>query len=397
MEEFGKREYRQTAYINFETSSALRKIFDDDFNLDRIITAIQIETGCRVNPQDTLIILDEIQESVKALTSLKYFCENAPHYHIVAAGSLLGINLHEGTSFPVGKVETIKLYPLSFREFLRATGENHLSDLLAQNDWPLLTAFRQKLTDLLRMYYFTGGMPEAVSSYVVERDFEKVRKIQKELLFAYESDFSKHAPVEAVPRIRMVWNAIHSQLAKENQKFLYGVLKSGGRAKEFELAIEWLINAGLLYKVHRITKPGLPLPTYIDLSAFKLFFLDVGLLSAMGNLDPGTLINGSAVFTEFKGALTEQFVLQQLKGRGMEHIAYWTPGTSEAEVDFIIQDKGRIIPIEVKAEENLRAKSLKSYVQRYHPPMAVRTSLADYRHQEWMVNIPLYGMEDYDF
>ncbi len=394
---FGSTEYPQTAYINFETSTALRKVFEEDFNIERILNAVFIETGTRVNHGDTLLVLDEVQEAPGAVTSLKYFCENAPHIHVVAAGSLLGISMHNDTSFPVGKVEVLKLNPLSFQEFLLATGNSSLGDLLTQNDWPLLTAFRDKLINLLRTYYYTGGMPEAILSYIRDNDLNKVRKIQKDLLFTFENDFSKHAPYEIVPRIRMVWNAILSQLAKENRKFVYGALKKGGRAKAFEMAIEWLINAGLICKIHRISKPGLPLLAYQDLSYFKLYLLDVGLLSAMGNLDPRSLIEGNAVFTEFRGALTEQFVLQQLKARGTEEICYWTAGTSEAEVDLVIQHQGRVIPIEVKAVENLRSKSLRSFVSRYQPTRAIRTSLADYRDEGWLMNIPLFAVENFRF
>ena len=303
MKEFGRREYEQVAYINFESSDSLKSIFREDFEISRLITAFQIETGIRIRPENTLIIFDEIQEAERGITSLKYFCENAPQYHIIAAGSLLGITLHQKTSFPVGKVDFLTLYPMSFNEFLLALGQEQLYELLESNDWPMITNFKAKLIGNLRHYYFIGGMPEAVSSFLSENDFDRVRTIQKNILSAYEHDFSKHAPAEIVPRIKMLWQSIPSQLSKENKKFIYGVIKQGGRAKEFELALAWLTDCGLVHKIQRISKAAIPLVAYQDTSAFKLFILDVGLLSAMGGLTKQTILLGNSIFSEFKGAL----------------------------------------------------------------------------------------------
>ena len=397
MKEFGKREYEQVAYINFESSDSLKAIFQENFDVTRLITAFQIETGIRIRPENTLLILDEIQEADRVITSLKYFCENAPEYHIMAAGSLLGITLHQKTSFPVGKVDFLNLYPMSFNEFLLALGQEQLYELLKSNDWPMITSFKTKLIGHLRHYYFIGGMPEAVSSFLSENDFDKVRSIQKSILSSYDHDFSKHAPAEIVPRIKMLWQSIPSQLSKENKKFIYGVVKQGGRAKEFELALAWLTDCGLVHKIQRISKPAIPLVAYQDNSAFKLFILDVGLLSAMGGLIKQTILQGNSIFSEFKGALAEQFVLQHFKTRLDDKVFYWSSDTSQAELDFVIQNNDQVIPIEVKAEENLKAKSLKSFYEKFNPKIAVRTSMSDYRDDGWLVNVPLYALESFRF
>lgn len=392
MKEFGKKEYKQTVYINFESSNHLKDIFSADFDIQRILTALQIETGIIANKNDTLIIFDEIQEAPKAITSLKYFFENAPEYHIIAAGSLLGVALHQHTSFPVGKIEFLDLYPLNFIEFLIALKQQNLVSLLEEKNWELVKNFKSKFIQYLKQYYFIGGMPEAVNSFVLNNDFKEVRNIQKTILQAYEQDFSKHAPIEIVPRIRMVWNSIPAQLAKENRKFIYGLIKEGARAKNYELAINWLIDCGLVYKINRITKPAFPLKAYIDLSAFKLFLTDIGLLNAMGNIDVKTLIEGNTIFIEFKGAITEQFVLQQLLACKQFDIYYWSAERSMAELDFLIQLNEKIVPIEVKAEENLQAKSIKVFYQKYNPVCAIRTSMSDYRNESWLTNIPLYSI-----
>lgn len=397
MKEFGRREYEQVAYINFESSDSLKSIFKEDFDISRLITAFQIETGIRIRPDNTLIILDEIQEAERGITSLKYFCENAPQYHIIAAGSLLGITLHQKTSFPVGKVDFLTLYPMSFNEFLLALGQEQLYELLKSNDWPMITNFKAKLIGHLRHYYFIGGMPEAVSSFISENDFDRVRTIQKNILSAYDHDFSKHAPAEIVPRIKMLWQSIPSQLSKENKKFIYGVVKQGGRAKEFELALAWLTDCGLVHKIQRISKAAIPLIAYQDTSAFKLFILDVGLLSAMGGLTKQTILMGNSIFSEFKGALAEQFVLQHLKTRQFFQVFYWSSDTSRGELDFVIQNNDRVIPIEVKAEENLKAKSLKSFFEKFNPTISVRTSMSDYRKESWLVNVPLYAIDSFSF
>jgi len=392
MKEFAKTEYKQTLYINFESSAHLTDIFNADFDIQRILTALQIETGVIATKESTLIIFDEIQEAPKAITSLKYFYENEPEYHIVAAGSLLGVTMHQQVSFPVGKVEFLDLYPLNFVEFLKALKQDQLVSLLETYNVELIKSFKSKFINFLKQYYFIGGMPEAVLSFVLNNDFAEVRTIQKTILQAYEQDFSKHAPVDIVPRIRMVWNSIPSQLAKENRKFIYGLIKEGARAKDFELAINWLMDSGLVHKINRINKPAIPLKAYADLSAFKLFIVDVGLLNAMGNIELKTLLEGNAIFTEFKGAVTEQFVLQQLVCNNMFNIYYWSADKSTAELDFVVQYKNTVVPIEVKAEENLQAKSLKVFHQKYNTPLTVRTSMSDYRKESWLTNIPLYLM-----
>lgn len=392
MKEFGKTSYDQTVYVNFEKNKRLKNLFDDDFEINRILIALQIETGLTINAENTLIILDEIQEAPQAITALKYFREDAPQYHIIAAGSLLGLALHSNISFPVGKVEFMDLQPLNFPEFLEAMGEQALLTLLKSLDWKLISAYKTKFIELLRWYYFVGGMPEVVSDFRVEKDFIQARKIQKQILDAYDQDFSKHAPVSIVPRIRMVWNSVPSQLAKENRKFIYGLIKEGSRAKDYELALNWLTDCGQAIRIHRVSKPGIPLKAYEDLSAFKLFMVDVGLLAAMGDIDHKTIIEGNSIFTEFKGALTEQYALQQMMSSDQFVINYWTSDRSTAEVDFVVQYNGMNIPIEVKAEENLQAKSLKVFHDKYLPDISIRASMADYRKQDWMLNLPLYAL-----
>jgi predicted AAA+ superfamily ATPase len=392
MREFGRTSYQKIAYVNFESNPSLKNLFAENFDIRRILLAIQIETGVVVDAGNTLVILDEIQEAPGALTSLKYFQENAPEYHIISAGSLLGVALGGHTSFPVGKVEFLDLYPLSFTEFLEALNEKPLVDLLTSRDWRLITNFKARYIDRLKQYYYIGGMPEAVSAFAQRADFDEVRQIQKRILIAYEQDFSKHAPFEIVPRIRMLWNSIPAQLAKENRKFIYGLIRHGARAKDYELAMSWLIDCGLIHKITNVTKPAIPLKAYEDFGAFKLFLVDIGLLAAMTDLDAKTLLEGNNLFEEFKGALTEQYVLQQLIVSKETSIYYWSPENARAEVDFLLQIKGKIIPVEVKAAENLHAKSLRVYFEKYHPESAVRTSLSDFRKEEWMTNLPLYAI-----
>lgn len=392
LQEFGRIAYKQCVYINFEDAPRLQSLFTDDFDLDRILRVIQIEFKTRIDTQDTLLIFDEIQSAERAITALKYFSEKAPHIHLAAAGSLLGVALHGNVSFPVGKVDFLDLEPMSFAEYLTALGEGELWDLLSLRDWKTVGFFKSRLIEHLKHYLFVGGMPEAVSCYAQNGDFESVRHIQNRILNGYETDFSKHAPVEWVPRIRMVWQGVPAQLAKEKRKFQYGALKEGARAKEFELAIQWLLDCGLVGKCHKVGKPGLPLIAYQNLAAFKLFLVDVGLLSAKTGLDSRTLIEGNRIFEEFKGALTEQYVFQQLRHLSADFIGYWTNDKSTAEVDFLLQSNGRVIPIEVKAGENLQAKSFKFFCERYRPDIAIRTSLSDYREETWMVNLPLYAI-----
>lgn len=392
MKEFARTEYEKCAYVNFEDNQQLKLLFINDFDITRILLAIQVATGVRPEPGNTLIIFDEIQEAERGLTSLKYFCENAPGYHVLAAGSLLGISLHKNTSFPVGKVEFQDLYPLTFTEFLQAMGEESLVNLLQQKQWELITTFKTKYIQLLRQYYYVGGMPEVVAAFAENKNFNEVRRIQQQILDSYQQDFSKHAPTDIVPRIRMVWNSVPVQLAKENRKFIYGLIKQGARAREFELALSWLIDCGLIHKVCRVTKPAMPLKAYEDFGAFKLFLVDTGLLAAMVGLDVKTLLDGNTIFEEFKGALTEQYVLQQLVANKQVTLYYWSAEKSDAEIDFLIQHEGHIIPIEVKAEENLQAKSLRSFVQKFSPGMAIRTSMSDFREEKWLTNLPLYSI-----
>jgi predicted AAA+ superfamily ATPase len=395
MKEFGKQEFKQTAYINFESSPVLKTLFSADFSIPRILTAIQIETGITVEAGNTLIILDEIQEAPGGLTSLKYFQENAPQYHVLAAGSLLGVALRSQSSFPVGKVEFMDLHPLDFLEFLEASKQLPLADTISSRDWPLITGFQLRYKELLKQYYYVGGMPEAVASFSENTDFAAVRKIQKNILTAYEQDFSKYALQSIVPRIRMLWNSIPSQLAKENRKFIYGKLRPGARAKEYEEAISWLIDCGLIHKVNNVTKPAIPLKAYEELGVFKLFLTDIGLLSAMVDLDTKSLLEGNTLFTEFKGALTEQYVLQQLLCH-YQDIYYWAPANARSEIDFLLQIGSELIPIEVKAEENLRARSLQVFQEKYHPKRAIRTSMSDYRKEERLTNLPLYAISEVD-
>lgn len=394
MKEFGEKAYQDTIYINFDSNSRMSELFSEDLNVDRLIMGIELYAGKKIDPDHTLLIFDEVQEVPKALSSLKYFYENAPQYHIVCAGSLLGIALHGGTSFPVGKVDFLNLYPLSFKEFLMATTGERFAELLENQDYQMVNAFKQTFIDALKQYYFVGGMPEAVESFVEEKDFNEVREIQKRILSAYEQDFSKHAPIEIVPKIRMVWNSIPSQLAKENKKFIYGLVREGGRAKEYETAIMWLCDCGLIHKVSRVNAAGLPLKAYEDLKAFKMFLVDVGLLGCMTGLRQRTLLDGNELFTEFKGALTEQYVCQQLKTIQDLDIYYYTNDRGSCEVDFVVDTGEEIVPLEVKAEVNLKAKSLKTYHEKYNPPISIRTSMADYKKEDWIVNLPLYAIEE---
>ncbi|MEY8430188.1 ATP-binding protein [Lachnospiraceae bacterium 48-42] len=390
MKEFGRTCYEKCAYISMDENEVMQDVFRDAFDIERIISALEIAVGFKITPEDTLIIFDEVQEIPRALKSLKYFCENAPEYHVAAAGSLLGVALHEGTSFPVGKVEFLDLYPLDYQEFLCACGEEPLTELLKSGDTRMITVFKNKYIDYLKMYYYVGGMPEAVVTYINSKDLKKVRVVQNRLLSAYENDFSKHAPAEIVTRIRMLWNSIPTQLARENKKFVYGLVREGARAREYEVALTWLADCGLVYRINRIKKPDFPLRAYQDFRAFKLFILDIGLLGAMTRLGAKLILEGNRMFEEFKGALTEQYVLQQLVNDPENDIFYWSSDTTPSEVDFILQNEDGIVPIEVKAEENLQAKSLRFFCEKFRIRKAVRTSMSNYRKQEWMVNVPLY-------
>jgi predicted AAA+ superfamily ATPase len=392
MKQFAADAYENSVYISFDNNQRMQALFSTDLDVKRIITGVELYAGQKIDPANTLLIFDEIQEVPKALTALKYFNENAPQYHIVCAGSLLGVALHRGTSFPVGKVEFLELFPLSFEEFMRAMGKEEFAALLRKGDFSMVSAFRQEYVDLLKYYYFVGGMPEAVLSFSQNKDFNEAREIQQRILFAYEQDFSKHAPNELAPRIRMLWSSIPAQLAKENKKFIYGLIKAGARAKEYELAMLWLTDCGLVHKVYRASVPHLPLKAYEDLKAFKLFLVDVGLLSCMVRLRQDVLLEGNELFKEFKGALTEQYVLQQLKTQKGIEAYYWTNNRGSAEIDFLIDNGKAVIPLEVKAEVNLQAKSLKIYREKYDPKISVRTSMADYKKEDWLINLPLYAM-----
>ena len=393
MKEFGKQAYADTVYINFDSNSRIAELFASDLDTDRLILGLELYSGRKIDPNNTLLIFDEVQEVPRALASLKYFCENAPQYHIICAGSLLGIALHEGTSFPVGKVNFLKLYPLTFKEFLMATGKQRFSELLDSHDFQMITSFKQTYIDALKHYFFVGGMPEAVQSFAENKDFNEVREIQKGILEAYEQDFSKHAPNVIVPKIRMLWNSIPSQLAKENKKFIYGLIREGARAKEYEEALMWLCDCGLVHKISRVNTAGIPLKAYEDLKAFKLFVVDVGLLGCLVGLHPHTLLDGNDLFIEFKGALTEQYVCQQLKTLEDLGIYYYTNDRGSCEIDFVVDTGEQIIPIEVKAEVNLKAKSLKFYHEKFSPGISVRTSMADFKKEDWLINLPLYQIE----
>lgn len=392
LKEFGAREYSEVVYINCDDNNDMQNMFVD-YDVDRIIRSLSAISGISIKPSTTLLILDEIQEVGRGLASLKYFCEKAPEYHVAVAGSLLGITLHEGTSFPVGKVDMLYMYPMDFEEFLLAMGKEQLVELLRNNSWAALTPLRGMLTELLRQYYFVGGMPEAVKTYVERGDVWEVRSIHSKIIDAYRNDMSKHVPKQQVQRINMVWNSIPSQLARDNKKFIYGALRKGARANDFEIAIQWLVDSGLVHKVHRISKPVVPLKFYEDMSSFKLFLLDCGLLGALSETPPEQILIGDNVFEEYKGAFTENYVLQQLKSLPRTFVYYYSNDNSTLEIDFVVQHEAHVIPIEVKAEENLRAKSLRQFVTDNPGLHGVRFSMSDYREQDWLTNVPLWAVK----
>lgn len=391
LKEFGAREYSEVVYINCDDNNDMQNMFVD-YDVDRIIRSMSAISGVSIKPSTTLLILDEIQEVERGLASLKYFCEKAPEYHVAVAGSLLGITLHEGTSFPVGKVDMLYMYPMDFEEFLLAMGKEQLVELLRNNSWAALTPLRGMLTELLRQYYFVGGMPEAVKTYVERGDIWEVHSIHSKIIDAYRNDMSKHAPKQQVQRINMVWNSIPSQLARDNKKFIYGALRKGARANDFEIAIQWLVDSGLVHKVHRISKPVVPLKFYEDMASFKLFLLDCGLLGALSETPPEQILIGDNVFEEYKGAFTENYVLQQLKSLPHTFVYYYSNDNSTLEIDFVVQHEAHVIPIEVKAEENLRAKSLRQFVTDNSGLHGVRFSMSDYREQDWLTNVPLWAV-----
>lgn len=390
LREFAKREYAKEAYIICRKNKLVEQVFKQDFNVERILLSLSAIIHVDITPEDTLIILDEVQEIPEAIEALKYFCENAPEYHIAVAGSLLGISLHHNVSYPVGKVNEIDMYPMSYGEFLLAKGEKQCYKLLEEKNFEITNLLHEKYVDLLRQYYYVGGMPEAVKEYVESGALKEVRRIQKEILKGYERDFSKHSPKEQIERIKMVWRSIPSQLFKDNKKFIYGALRQGARAKDFEIAIEWLVDSGLLYKVSRCTKPALPLDIYEDFSVFKLYLLDIGLLGAMVNVDPAQILINNQIFSEYKGGMTEEYVLQEMKSRNISPIYYHKTDDSRLELDFVIQYNGKLLPIEVKAEGNVRANSLMSLLKANPDLQAVRLSMLPYKQQEQLFCVPLY-------
>lgn len=392
MKEFGKTHYEKTAYISFYNNKRMDDVFQADFDIKRILMNLNIESGVTITPGDTLIILDEIQDSPKVLESLKYFCEEAPQYHVVAAGSLLGVTIHEGVSYPVGKVDLLDLYPLNFREFLYAMDEQSLADALATKDYALIDNFSEKYLFWLKNYYYVGGMPAVVDEFRQNRDYAEVRQIQNDIVRQYEGDFGKHVDARTLPRIRLVWDSVPLQLAKENKKFFFGQIKKGARSSEYEIAIQWLVDCGLIYKVNRVNEPNMPLKAYKRMNAYKLFVLDVGLLGAMSELEAESILEGNDIFIEFKGALTEQYVLQQLISDTRYNPYYFGTEKATFEQDFLIQKGKDIVPIEVKAGENIRSQSLKAYCDKYKPNKAVRFSTLKYMDQGWMENIPLYAV-----
>ncbi len=392
MKEFGRKFYEKVAYVSFFNNETIAKEFKTDYDVKRLLSVLNIASGVTITPGDTLVILDEIQNAPEAFESLKYFCEDAPEYHVMVAGSLLGVALHKGISYPVGKVDLLDLHPLSFREYLYAVGEKSLSDAIQAKDYSVIDLFSEKYISHLKNYYFVGGMPGVVDVFRQDSDYQGARKVQRDIIAQYRGDFGKHADARELPKINMVWDSIPMQLAKENKKFFFGKMKQGARSGDFEVAIQWLLDSGLVHKVHRVNEPRVPLAAYKDFSAYKLFFLDVGLLGAMSELDAQTILEGNHLFVEFKGALTEQFVLQQLVCDTSYTPYYFGTGTATFEQDFLVQKGMDAVPIEVKAETNVRSQSLRAFYEKFHPEKSVRFSLLPYKDQDWMVNIPLYAV-----
>ncbi len=392
MKEFGKEQFENVVYVSFYNNQRIASIFDQDYNVARILQALKIELHTQIVPGETLLIFDEVQNALKVVESLKYFQEDAGELHVIAAGSLLGVALHEEISFPVGKVDELWLHPLNFQEYLLAREEPELASFI--DDWrnPEVSAFKDRYTELLREYMIIGGMPEVVDRFRISHDYTEAREIQLSILHQYEGDFGKHAKTGLLPRIRMAWNAIPLQLAKDNRKFFFGQVKTGARAKDFELALQWLSDAGLIHLVHKTEKPAMPLKSYVDMSAFKVFMIDIGLLCALGELDIDSVLLGNDIFVEFKGAITEQYVLQQIIAAGKYTPYYYVGEKSTYETDFLIQKKGDVLPIEVKAGVNLRSKSLRVYYDKFKPRYAVRTSMEGTAVQDWMINIPLWAI-----
>jgi len=394
LKEFGKREYRRVAFISFDRNDAACQLMANEKSAEKIIRGLSALTGIDITPSDTLIILDEIQDCPIALTRLKTLAEDTPDYHVAACGSLLGIALHEGVSYPVGKVDELYLYPMTFGEFVLANGKEKMEEILRQCDWELINSLSVEYKDLLRQYYYVGGMPAAVKAYVEGKGLNAVRKEQKLILHDYDRDFSKHAPARVVPRIRMVWQSIVSQLTKENKKFIFGAMKKGARASEFEEAIQWLTDAGIVYKVNRVTAVQMPLKFYEDRDAFKLFILDIGLMGALADVPAGQIMVGDNIFKEYKGAFTEVYVKSQLTTTDIPTY-YHTVENSRIELDFVIQLEDNVYPVEVKAEENVKAKSMKVFIENHPDLKGIRLSMRNFESQSWLESIPLYAFLDY--
>lgn len=394
LKEFGKLHFESIAYVSLDKDERARRFFEPDLDPRRIVSSLSLHLDMDIDPGRTLVVLDEIQSCPAAITSLKYFCEDAQEYHVAAAGSLLGISATHGTGFPVGKVNSVNLFPLSFTEFLGATGNGRYAELIEKGDLAMMNTFSDKLKELLRTYYIVGGMPEAVNAYIDTADVRDAREVQDQILVDYMSDFAKHVPANLLARTMLAWDSIPKHLSKENKKFVFGHVRKGARAADFEESLRWLEQAGLIVKVPRVSKPGMPLKAYRDQNAFKVFMLDIGLLGAMSGLSPAALVDGSSIFTEFKGALTEQYVCQQLVSDCGLVPYYWSAENSSGEIDFLVQRRNSVFAIEVKAEENLRSKSLRAFKESHPDVEAVRFSLSGYREQDWMRNVPLYAMEN---
>lgn len=390
LRDFARTHYAKEAYLLCRRNEQARVLFSIDFDVERILRGLRALTATDITPGDTLIILDEIQDIPEAIEALKYFCEQAPQYHVAVAGSLLGLSLHENFSFPVGKVDLMNLYPMNFEEFLLAMGKQEIANVIAAKDYDTANIVHEKIVDLLRQYYYVGGMPEVVAKYAQTGGLQEVRELQLAILTGYENDFSKHAPKEQVQRILMVWKSIPSQLFKENKKFIYGALRKGARAKDFEMAIQWMVSAGLVYRIARCNQLALPLSIYEDVAAFKLYFVDLGLLGAMVRTEPAQVLLSNDVFKEYKGGITEQYVLQQMVSKGMAPIYYHNTDDSRLELDFVLQKGAAVLPVEVKAEGNVRANSLSALLKRNPEMHAVRYSMLPYREQDQLTCLPLY-------
>lgn len=390
LKQFGQNEYKKFAFFSLDRDQKVIEVFEKGGNVPDILLALSAISEVDITPDDTLVVLDEIQNCPKALESLKYICEDAPDVHVIVAGSLLGLSLHHGVSYPVGKVEELRLYPMTFIEFLNAMGKSRLADIITTKNWDVMTLIEAEYISLLRQYYYVGGMPAAVLAHVEHRGLKEIREIQQQIITDYRRDFSKHAPEREVPRINMVWDSIPAQLAKENKKFVYGAVKKSARAADFEMAIQWLIDAGLAYKMPRVNSAKMPLKFYEDANAFKLFMLDVGLMGAMAETSAQSMLVGNDIFSEYKGAFTELYVYTQLKTLNLS-LYYHSVDNSTIEIDFLTQWRDKVVPIEVKAEVNVKSKSLHTFINANPELKGIRYSMLPYKEQEWMTNIPLYA------